>query len=376
MIPYSLQLKAFADAQGKPKPSSDYRGHALDWSNSKKALEHYDIVFTIHIVLLNIFIFCSSLVSSNSLYQKLYSNVAGKKNPGYSFFWAIVILSILWNIAPSWLVLSRYDNKVYCSLAVMIPLQLLVALLVKKKCTFPIPGLKPSTQCVDDTHSLNTSVCASYRFWLSHIIQVISLWSLFITYTFIMHYLTSVVLALYIDPLNSLVKIVFVKAVIVSFIIAIALLFAVDVVSCQCSANALTKTFGSLLSVLTILCLLPLVVFLVFMIGGIIFNDLPSSNSWKAIFSLIPSGALLYASWFSHGMLFPKGLTDPKNAANEIVHDLEGSTAQPANPAHTQVTMDEATPLLPRSQGEENARSRMTASGTSNGEKKPTATET
>lgn len=368
------QLKAFADAQGAPSISSSYRGHAIKWSNSNQELHHYEIIFTIHIVILNIFIFCCSIVSSNSLYQKLYKNIAGKTNPGYSFFWSIVILSVAWNVAPSWLVLSKYDNKVYCSLAVMIPLQLIIALLVKKKCNFPIPGVKStshSVQCVGSDHSLTKALFSCYRCWLSHVVQVLSLWSVLITFTFIMHYMTSIILSLYMDPLNSLVKIVFVKAVVVCFIIAVALLFAIDVFSCKCTNTALKRNIGSFLSVLTIVSLLPLVFFLVFMIGGIIFNDLPESSSWKAIFTLIPSGALLYASWFSHGMLFPKGLTDPGDATKEIAHDLEGDTAPPPNPVHTQVAMNEATPLLPHPQGDDGVRSRVTVSLESSSDIKP-----
>lgn len=361
------QLKTLVGVRGS------YRGHALKW-NSTEELHHYEIIFTIHIVILNIFIFCSSIVSLNSLYQKLYNNIVGKTNPGYSLFWAIVVLSVAWNVAPSWLVLSKYDNKVYCSLAVMIPLQLIIALLVKKKCKFPIPGVKATShtmQCDGEVRSLTKPLFACYRCLLSHVIQVLSLWSVLVTFTFIMHYLTSVILSLYMDPLNSLVKIVFVKAVAVCFIIITGLLFAIDVISCKCTSRALMQNIGSLLSIVAILSLFPLVFFLVFMIGGIIFNDSSESGSWKAILTLIPSAALLYASWFSHGLLFPKGLTDPGDATKEIVHDLEGNTAPPLNPVHTQVAMNEATPLLPHRQGDNNMRSRPTASLELSSDKKP-----
>ena len=336
-----------------PSVSNSFRGHALKWNRKGQELKHYEVIFVIHIIILNIFIFCCSVVTSNSLYQKLYNNIKGKTNPGYSFFWAIVILSVAWNVAPSWLVFSKYDNKVYCSLAVMIPLQLIVAMLIKKKCAFPVPGIKStchSAKCVDEAYSFSRAIFACYRCLISHVVQVLALWSLLITFTFIMHYLTSVIISLYLDPLNSLVKLLFVKAVAVSCIIAVALLFAVDVVKFKLSTDALKQNIGTLFSLVTILSILPLLFFLIFMIGGSIFNNLPDSNSWKAIFTLFPSAALLYASWFSHGILFPKGLTDPHNATEEIAHDLEGGNSPPPNPAHTQVPMNEATPLLPRPQ--------------------------
>lgn len=375
-----FQLKAIAEAQDVPKVSSSYRGNALKWNCSKEELDHYDIVLTLHILFLNIFILSCSLASSNYLYQKLYKNIEGKTNPGYSLFWAIVILSVVWNVGPSWLVLSHIGNKLYISLAIVVPLQFIVALLVSKKFNFPIPGFRTlhSAHCTDvDVHSLSKTIFLNYRCALSHIIQVLSIWSLLITFTFVMHYTTSVILSLYMDPLNSLVKLVFVKAVILSFVINIALIFAVDVISLKCSLAALKQNMGTCVSVLVIVSLLPLLSFLMFVIGGIIFNESPGSNSWKAIFTLIPSATLLYASWFSHGLLFPKGLTDPGDATKEIAHDLEGSTAKPSNnnPTHTQVTMDEATPLLPHPQdGRQSGsvRSRVTTSLESSDEKPST----
>lgn len=293
-------------------------------------------------------------MSSNNLYQKLYKNIKGRANPGYSFFWAIVLLSVVWNIGPSWLIVSKPDNyKLYVSLAVLIPLQFVVAVFVKKRIIFPIPGLNNDAghtmACADNIHSLSNlkAILSCFQCMLSHIIQVLSIWALLITFTFIMHYATSIILSLYLDPLNALVKIVFVKAVLVCFIINVGLLFAVDRVSCECTIKALKQNVGSCLSVLTLLSLFPILFFLVFMIGGIVFNDLPQSGSWKAVFTIIPSATLLYASWFSHGILFPKGITDKGDPAKEIVHDLEGNTSSPTtagtNSVHTQI---EATPLL------------------------------
>lgn len=351
-----LQLKAYADADSIPKASSSYKGYALNWSSSEKQLNKYEIVFIVYITFLNIFIFCSSLASSNALYQKLYKNIKGKNNPGYSFFWALVILSVAWNVAPSWLVLSKYDNKVYASLAIVIPLQFVVAVLVRKRSDFPIPGLwyitKHAKQCTDDVHSIHRVVFRCTGCVLSHIVQVLSIWSLLVTFTFFMHYLTSVVVSLYLDPLNSLVKILFVKVVAVSFTISIALLFAMDVYTFKCSRSAMRNNVLSFLSIVTVLSLLPILSFFMFMIGGIIFNEDPQSGTWKSIFTLLPSALLLYGSWFSHGLLFPKGVTEKGNPVKEIEHDLEGDTPRSASPpadvastrnsAHTQISMNEA----------------------------------
>lgn len=356
---FYIQLKAYAEAAGVPKVSSSYRGYARKWDSRDEKLHHTNILFTVYIVILNIFIISSALVSSNFLYSGLYDNIKNKTNPGYAFFWAIVFLSIVWNIGPSWLVLSNYNNTLYFSLAVVVPLLLLVAILIKKNPKFPIPGGcwdgGHSDRCGGNIHSFSAAIFLCARCLFSHIVQVISFWSLLITFMFFIHYLTSVIVSLYLDPLNSLVKVAFVKAIVVCFIITTALIFVVDSAKFQMNKNALQKLFLTVVSLLTIFCALPILIVFLLMVGGIVFDDSLESNSWKPIFTLIPSGLLLLASWFSHGVLFPKGRKD-KDPLKEIEDDLEGKPAESApaasedaskNSAHTQIPMNEATPLLP-----------------------------
>ena len=343
-------------------------------------------MFTVHIIFLNLFIFFFSLASSNLLYNGLYKNVEGRSNPGYSLFWGIVLLSVIWNVAPSWLVLHANSNKVYYSLAVMIPLQFLVAMTVKKKTRFPIPGMK-ITGCLKhcaDTHTFSKLVCSGTRICANHIIQVIALWSLLITFTFFMHYSLPVILSFYIDPLNSLVKLIFVKTVVISLIINLALIFTIDHFILKCTYNAFKSNVVTLVSVLTVLSFMPILVFLIFMIGGIVFTDSPNSSTWKSLFTLAPPALLLFGSWFSRGLLFPQGIKDPADPAEEIVHDLEGnhSAKSPSgggggNNGHTQVPMGESTPLLVHAHGAESSdhsagvRSRVGASsGTSQSDSK------
>jgi hypothetical protein len=290
----------------------------------------------VHIVLLNIFIITSALASSDILYQRLYLNIKGKANPGYAFFWAIVFLSVVWNVGPSWLVLASKDYKVYISLAVVIPVQLIVAMLVRKSYKFPIPGswyATHSDRCTDNIHSINRKIFQCSRCACSHVIQILSLWSLLITFTFCVHYLTAVLVSLYIDPLTSIVKLAFLKAMLICFIIITALIFVVDTFKLERSADCLWRFGSSLLSLLTIFSALPILIIFLIMLGGIVFNDAPSqSNSWQPILTLIPTGVLLIASWFSHGFLFPKGRKDPKGSPlKEIVDDVEGKPAKPTN---------------------------------------------
>ncbi len=342
-------MKAYIDAEGRPKATNSYRAYALNWNNSKTELGRYNIIFTVYIVIIDIFIICSSL-SSFALYQRLYNNVKGKTNPGYSLFWACVLLSVIWNIGPSWLVLSKYDYKVYCSLAILIPVQLITALLVKKKPDFPIPIIKSTEPSEDDhdIHSLNRKAFVSSKTLLNHFIQVLAIWSLLITFTFVMHYVTSIVLSLYIDPLGSLVKIIFVKAVVVCFIINLALLFAVDVITFKsCSVEDCKKNFVSIVWILTAFTLFLILVFLFFLLVGVVFNYSSETNSLRTVFTIVPSATLIFASFLGHGLLFPKGLKDNKDPVKEVVDDLEGNTTPSSSSGDTRISMNETTPLLP-----------------------------
>ncbi len=241
----------------------------------------------------------------------------------------------------------------------MIPLQLLVAIVVKKKSTFPIPFFTITASIKDktNTHCFNKDIFSSFRYFMNHLVQVICIWSLLITFTFIMHYFTSVTMSFYLDPISSLVKIVFIKTVIVSFIINVALLLTIDKVDLRCSGRkAIQTNLRTVLSILTILSITPLLVLLTFMLGGVIFSGSHSSN-WNTLLTLIPSAVLLYSSWYTQGVLFPTGLKDKGNPAEEIIDDLEGKTTHPTSTnspskGARQDVLNDATPLLIQKSGD------------------------
>ena len=284
-------------------------------------------------------------MSSSVLYQRLYNNIKGKTNPGYSLFWAIVLLSIIWNVGPSWLVLTKYDYKFFFSIAILIPVQLITALLVKKKSDFPVPIMKIGEPSENDNHSLSKPAFTSSKAILSHFIQVLSIWSLLITFTFVMHYVTSIVLSLYTDPLGSLVKLIFVKAVVVCFIINLALLFAVDVITLKCTVSACRNNMMSFVWILAAFTLFLILLFLFFLLVGVVFTFSSQSNNLRSIFTLVPYATLIFASFLGHGLLFPKGVKDEGDPAKEVVDDLEGKTASAKN-GDTHISMTENTPLL------------------------------
>ena len=299
----------YAVAAGdKPKVGSSFRGYSLNWNTAEGDYHLINVIYITYIIILNIFIFFFSLASSNLLYTEIYKIIEGKKDPGYALFWASVVLSLIWNCGPAGLALHRINFKICLSFGIMILLQLFVAMAVKKKNTFPIPGLK-TTGCLmhhNDTHTFNRAVLTCARCTINHTIQVISIWSLLVFFTVVMHYATSVILSIYLDPVNSLVKLVFIKTAALSLLISVALLFTLDHFTCSLSVSAMKENAKSCVSVLTIVSTLPIQAFLIFIIGGIIFNANPLGGNWKSIFTVIPSGILVFASWFSRGLLFPQ----------------------------------------------------------------------
>lgn len=325
----ALQLKAYAAAQNVPGISSSYRGYVINWNSSERDISTHNVILTIQIAVLNIFIFFFALSASGVLYQNLFNSIYDSKHdhsvyPGYALYWGIVVLSVIWNVGPSWLVMFR-SRKVIYSLALLIPLLLLVAIAVRKKMKFPIPGFK-LMGCLlhtKDTHSFILVKCVYCT--LSHAVQVFSIWNLLVTFAFFVHYFTTIVLAFYLDPLGCLIKILFIKTVIISLIFTLALLFTIDRFEFTCTWSAMKKNTTSLIATITILSVLPLLAYIGFVVGEIIFIDYSHSGNWKSILIAIPPAVLLFISWFSHGLLFPKGMKYPTKPGEELIHDLEGN---------------------------------------------------
>ena len=323
-----MQLKAYAVSQDIPRPSSTYKGYAINWDSKEANVNLHGILFTLQITFLSAFIFLFALSSADILYENVFHHVYDSehhhsRNPGYSLYWGIVLLSVLWNIGPSWIVISS-SHKVFYSLAVLFPLLLLVAISVKKKTWFPIPGFKliGCALHTKDKHSFVFTKCVTCV--PRHILQVLSIWNLLVTFTFFVHYFSTVFLAFYLDPLGTLIKIVFIKTVAISLICISALLFAIDRFEYKCNWTATKKNVESVMATLTVLSLIPLLAYLTYVIGEIIFKDYSHINNWQSIFTFIPPLVFLLVSWFSYGKLFPKGVSNPTNPGKELVKDLVG----------------------------------------------------
>lgn len=323
-------LKSYAKFQRRPAfvGSDDTKGYAIHWNEhdrQDRVFHDGNTVLTAMIVVLNIFIYFLAIGMTRYSYDILYKNIKHRKNPGYPLFWSIVLLTLCWNIGPSWLVLADYGSQIKYSIYIMIPLELLVALFVKKKANFPVPclsGIKHRKHEEEDfvyERMVGWRCCHSL---LSHFVQVVAIWSILVTLTFLVYYLTAVIIAFYIYPVQTLVKVIFIKAVVVSAILNVALVFSVSRFKFDISWSACKHNLIAAVTLITVLLFLPIIGFLAFVIGGILFSPSNQQTGLQGILTILPSAFLVVAAWFTHGKLFPKGIDNP-DAGEEIVSELE-----------------------------------------------------
>lgn len=328
--------------------SSDTKGYALKWDNKDREAQifnasHYTL--TSVVIVLNIFVLLTGTAMTTYTYDVVYDSIKKEKNPTYPLFWSFVVLAFVWNIGPSWLVLSRRSVQVYYSLAVMVPLECLVAILVKKKSDFPVP-LLPSRGCHLHTRyhfSFERSIIFGCIYCLvSHVAQTIAIWTILVFLTFLVYYLASIIVAFYLYPTQVLVKVVFLKAIAVCAVLNVALLFSNSKFKCACTWKSFKHDLGYLVRVVAIAMFLPILAFLAFFIGGILFTGSGHVSGLQSVLTLLPSLFLVFAAWFTKGTLFPAG-SNEADLGSDIINELESGGAGQTHPA-TKSTHGTSTP--------------------------------
>ena len=330
-------MKAYARAQGIPRNlgNSDTKGYAMLWDTTTLGGFHGSRILLITMIaILDVFILFFAIGMTAYTYQGIYIKAKKKKEPGYPIFWGIVLVSICWNVAPAWLVLSNYTYQVYLSLAIMIPLLLIVAIGTKKRSDFPIPGLDAGgcVRHIDMHFTWELAILRCCRCIVVHLAQVVAIWSILITFTFILYYLSAIIVAFYLYPVLTLVKLLFLKAIAIVLVLNVALLFSLDRFRCEASFKVCKNNFITAVMLITIIMFLFIVGFLTFVIGGILFSQSTEITGIEGIFTVLPSLFLVVAAWYSHGRLFPGGITESDPAA-EIVTDLEKGAHKPTHAA-------------------------------------------
>ena len=273
-------------------------------------------------VLLNFFIIFLAIAMANYLYNTIYENVKGSPI-WYPIFWSVVFLSICWNVAPSWLVFGKgYGLRLY-SFAIVVPAELLIALLVKKKSDFPVPfPYHQGCPHHKDKHSsIDLTILKCCSCLLNHFYQVVAIWSLLILLMFLAHYFFAVIVAFYLNPVQTLLKVVFLKALVVCVVINVALVISVTRFTLQISAKACKNNLISAAKVVIAVMFLPILAYLFLIIGGIVFSDSPSDSGLQGILAIIPTAFIVVAGWFGKDKLFPAD-SDETDAGMETLDSL------------------------------------------------------
>ena len=276
-------------------------------------------------VVLNLFIFLIASAMTAFTYDAVYNSILHKRNPNYPIFWSFVVLTFIWNIGPSWLVLSRKSNLINYSLIFMVPLELLVAILIKKKSDFPIPLLAPRgcSKHVGYFFTFDRTIITACIYCIvSHVAQTLAIWTILIFLTFLSYYAVAIIVAFYLYPTQVLVKVVFLKAVALCTILNVALLFSNSKFKCGCTWKSIKEDLGYFVRVLAIASFLPILAFLAFVIGGILFTRTQQTSGLQSIITLLPSLFLVFAAWFTKGTLFPPG-TDEPDLESQVINELE-----------------------------------------------------
>ena len=339
-VSHCSQLRAYAKTQGifSPKDVDNY-DYALqgDHMTIETFLTSQTILITM-IVVLDVFILALAIGSTAYTYHEVYTYIKEKKKPGYPIFWGLVVVSVCWNIVPSWLVLSNYTHQVYISLSVMVPLELIIAICTRKKSDFPIPGLNPN-ECPkheEPCFSWELTVLKCCRCFVTHVAQVVAIWSILVSLTFVMYYLSAIIVAIYLYPIRTLIRVVFVKAVAVVLVLNAALLFSMDPFRCTASFKECKKNLITAVELVTAAMFFLIVGFLSFVIGGILFTDSSqiNYNSIQSLFVILPSLFLVAAAWYSHGRLFPHGVPTEGDVETAVESGSRGQTHVTVMPAN------------------------------------------
>ena len=347
-----LQLKGYASKLTRQRElidSSDVQGYAVRWNDEdleRRVFKYSTIILTSMVTILDVFIFLLAIGMTTYSYDRVYQSVKGKQNPGYPLFWSTAVLCWCWDVAPSWLVLAYYNNQVKVSLIVLPLLLFGIAVLFKKKSDFPVPWFQPCKNHDEEYYySFNLKVLKCCRCLASHLGQVVAIWGILVFFAFLIYYVPAVVIAFYLFPTTTLIKLVFLKAVVICAVLTVALIFSLGRFKFPLSYRHLKHNAKTTIAVLTVLFFLPILAYLAFVVSGILFVQ-QTVTGLQGIITLIPSLFLALVAWLSRHKLFPKGLHDPNDPGEEIVSDLEDGDKRAQNHVSTLSTHHQAATAL------------------------------
>ena len=330
---YPLQIKAYALYRGSiiALNNDDTRGYAIHVSWKEDYGWPFYYIVVVVIIVLTLFVFLLSATTARFAYEMAYDSVKGKQRPGYPIFWGFTTLCFLWDIAPSWLVLNNIAPHIVASLILLIALLLMVAVLIPKRVDFPIPcaqACKKHMQCVHTVLGADIFKCRVC--FISFLIQSLVIWFINVFLALCAFYAIGVLVALFLYPILTLVKLFFVKAVVICVVLNTALLISTSRFTQCCRRNSAIQNLQSLALIGAPVLFLCLLSFVALLIGNIVFTVSAQAAGIQSIFTIILPLLLVFFAWFSRGALFPDGITETDPAA-EIIHDIENGLSPHSN---------------------------------------------
>lgn len=335
---FFLQLKAYASQNDLSYISgptlSTYRAYAVEWDERTDSYAYVHetlIVLAILVTVLDLFIFFLSLGTSEVVYDAIFEGIKHRGDRYYSLFWGLVVFSLFWNVYPGWAVLTVKVGGLEYGLIAIVLMQLITAVIMRKYQYFKIPLLRihpkhtlPTTAPINDDSQGTKPQTPKYFFWeicrleppaqafVSLSIQTIAIWSLLVSFTFVVYYAVIIAVDLYVNPIPTLVKLLFIKAVALSAVVGIGLLFSNSPLRKLNRKEAWIKNVLAICQFLSALTFLPILAYLTYIIGGVIFNSSSSELSgFQGILAVLPSASLVVVGWMSRGKLFPEVLIPP-----------------------------------------------------------------
>ena len=359
-LSWSVQLKAYVSQDNVTTVAGStidtYKAYAAHWnqtSQSDHIFHESFIVLAILVVIIDFFILVLSLGTSGNVYDEVYTEIRHKKNPYYPIFCSVVVLSVLWNAYPGWAVITIKLSGLQFFLVAVVFLQFFTALFKRKYADFPIPGFKwthrcsaPSSPGNPKQHTVSGKkkkhhLPPKYFFWtifklgppfhalLTVTVQTIAIWSLLVLFTFLIYYAVTIAVALYLNPIQTLIKIVFVKAVAMCAVYGVALLFSSKSLRWKCSEKAFVNNLVVVTMFLAALAFLPILAYLAFMIGGFIFSiSAAQLTGIQGVLAILPSAFLVLVGWASRGKLFPEQLVATDSLAEVSKDEKEVAAHQ------------------------------------------------
>ncbi len=223
MLSIHLQLQAYAEAQGVPSDAEirKYKGYATEW-HYRTDVSSGDRLVNAIAGIISVFSFLVMLSIGSQVYEALDALINARKNLLYLYFWSFQLLAFMWCWGGLLYILVTLDNELsaflFYAIYVAMFLDVFIALWIVWRHLdrrFPVPFVFGC--CCRGCYSTFVPFVADF------LANVFAIWNIFAFLTFLLYSLPSVVLAYYVFPSRSLIRLSFLEFAVIVILIATSL---------------------------------------------------------------------------------------------------------------------------------------------------------